>query len=199
MGTKQMTAIYLDPALVPAALRGGYKGKKFKVIVCTETTIPSDIGLWSGGSRNIWSAIDLATGRQIPLPGQMSSPCDKGRADHTVAIKPGFALVCHSMFRGKDMGLTFYLHPSNAARMLPAPCELSEHESLVLQATAGLKASYNGMDRYEMKARDHRYSSNSELPFPTREQWDAAKQALIARGLLNKAGAITPAGRNAAS
>jgi hypothetical protein len=192
-------AIFLDPALVPAALRGGYKGKKFKAIVCIETTIPSDIGLWSGGNRDTYSAIDLATGRQIPLPGQLSSPWDSSRADHTVAIKPGFALVRHTLFCGKDLGLTFYLHPDNAARMLPAPCKLTEHESLVLQATASLKSSYNGMDRYDMKARDHRYSPAGTQPFPTREQWEGAKQALIARGLLNKAGAITVAGRNAAA
>ena len=32
---------------------------------------------------------------------------------------------------------------------------------------------------------------------PTRAQWDEAKAALIGRGLLNKAGAITVTGRNA--
>jgi hypothetical protein len=39
--------------------------------------------------------------------------------------------------------------------------------------------------------------STERQPFPTREQWDAAKSALIARGLINKNGAITSAGRNA--
>jgi hypothetical protein len=33
--------------------------------------------------------------------------------------------------------------------------------------------------------------------FPTREQWQAAKDSLISKGLLNKAGAVTPKGRNA--
>ncbi len=32
---------------------------------------------------------------------------------------------------------------------------------------------------------------------PTRDEWNAAKTTLISKGLLNKAGAVTPAGRNA--
>jgi hypothetical protein len=188
--------IYLDPKMVPAALRGAYSGQKFKAVVCTETSIPADAGLWSGGTREVYDAIDMATGKTAAIPGQQSSPWNSARREVTVPIKPGYALVKHSWFCGTDMGLTFYVHPDNAVKLLPAPsAELTPDEKIVLQATCSFKSSYNGMDRYEMMKREA--SSLTSLPFPTRDEWNAAKQSLIAKGLLNKAGAVTPAGRNA--
>lgn len=195
-----MNTIHLDPAMVPTSMRGDYRGKQFKAVVCTETTIPADAGLWSGGSRDHYSAIDFANGTTRAIPGQQSSPWNEARRDVSVKIEPGFVLVCHSMFCGKDMGLTFYVHPDNATKLLPAPvAELTAHEKLVLQATCSFKASYGGMDRYEMMAGEVRYAGTKHVqpPFPTRPEWDAAKQSLIGKGLLNKAGAVTVAGRNA--
>lgn len=191
-----MTAIYLDPNMIPTALRGGYNGKKFKAVVTTEVTIPADAGLWSGGTRNTFQLIHLETGKAVQASDNMSSPWNEARKDQQITLQPGFAVVEHSLFCGKDMGLTFYVHPDNAAKLLPAPAaELSKHESIVLQATCSYKSSYNGRDRYQMARCDTRVVDLGT--FPTREQWDAAKQALIAKGLLNKAGAVTPAGRNA--
>jgi hypothetical protein len=97
------------------------------------------------------------------------------------------------------MGLTFYVHPDNAAKLLPAPgAELSAHESIVLQATCSYKSSYNGRDRYSMAHDDARWGKPGALEsFPTREQWQQAKDSLIAKGLLAKNGAVTPKGRNA--
>lgn len=188
--------IHLEPAMVPASLRGQYSGKTFKAMVCTETTIPADAGLWSGGTRELYHAIDLSTGAQVIIPGQDSIPWNGARRDRTIRIQPGFALVTHSMFCGKDMGLTFYVHPDNAAKLLPAPqAELSEHERIVLNATCSYKASYKGQDRYDM-ARRAVYGEARD-GFPSREEWATAKQSLILKGLLNKGGAITPAGRNA--
>jgi hypothetical protein len=91
------------------------------------------------------------------------------------------------------MGLTFYVHPQNAAALLPAPsAELSEHEQIVLNATCSLKSSHNGRDRYQMACEHY-----SRDPLMTREQWNLAKASLQAKGLLNKAGAVTVAGKNA--
>ena len=192
-----MTAIYLDPAMVPASLRGSYTGKKFKAVVCTEMTVPSDAGIWGGGSRDKYFAICFETGEHVAFPGQQSAPWDASRQDRVVKLESGFAVVCHSLFCGKDMGLTFYVHPDNAAKLLPAPTsELSDHEKLVLNATCSFKSSYQGKDRYDMMRDENRYATTKQ-PFPTCDEWNVAKQALIGKGLLNKAGAVTPAGRNA--
>lgn len=199
-----MDPIYLDARDVPAQFRVGYSGTKFQVIVCESVTIPADAGLWAGGSRDTFSAMRVADGAAIPFPGQQSAPWDASRTDRKVPLQPGFAVREHSHFCGKDMGLTFYLHPTDAAPMLPAPITLTETELLVLAYTAGRKSSYMGRNRYQMAREDHardaRYARPDGSPapgFPTLAGWDAAKASLVELGMLNRAGAITPAGRNA--
>lgn len=189
-----MKAIYLEPNQVPAYLKGDYSGKKFKAIVTENVSVPSDAGFWSGGSRETYSFVEIASGRSIPSPGQSNAPWGD-RQELSVTLPEGVALVCHSMFQGKDFGLTFYLRPENAQKLFPARDELSAHQKSVLQATRSYKSSYNGQDRYSM-ARGYAYGLEAEN-FPTRSQWEAAKLELIAQGYLNKAGAITPKGRNA--
>lgn len=191
-----MQTIHLEPNMIPATLRGSYEGKKFKARVVTEMTIPADAGLWSGGTRDTFRVIRLADGATVEAVNHNSAPWDRSRRDVHVKLEPGIAVIEHSMFCGKDMGLTFYVHPDNAAKLLPAPvAELTAHEKLVLSATSSYKSSYQGMDRYDMAKRDTRIVDLAT--FPTRDEWNAAKSALASRGLLNKAGAITPAGRNA--
>jgi hypothetical protein len=197
-----MTAIYLEPNKIPHHLRSGYNGKKFKAVVTTELTIPSHAGIWDGGSRDTYQLIHLETGKAVQASDNMSAPWNPARRDQHIKLEPGFAVVEHSQFCGKDMGLTFYVHPDNAAKLLPAPAaELTLHETIVLAATVSYKSSYNGRDRYDMAKTTWNYpwrASELKKPFPTRDEWDAAKAALAAKGLLNKAGAVTPAGRNQA-
>src|SRR5208282_4301670 len=81
---------------------------------------------------------------------QQSAPWSKERQEFNTPLPAGIAMVVHSMFCGKDMGLTFHVHPDSAAKLLPAGGEpLTETQKLVLNATASLKSSYNGKDRYE--------------------------------------------------
>lgn len=184
--------IHLDPEMVPAALRGSYNGKTFKAIVTESVTIPVTAGLWEGGSRDLYSVVSLDHGTR-EIPGQRLAPWSPGRGDHTVELLPGIVVVEHSIFCGKDMGLTFYVHPENATKLLPAPAaELTRLERVVLEATRSYKSSYAGMDRFQMAHRDYA----GKFAF-TRSEWDMAKAHLVELGMLNKAGAITNKGRNA--
>lgn len=195
-----MQTIHLDPAMVPPAMRGNYSGKQFKAIVSETVTIPADAGLWSGGSRETYRVIHLETGHDAPAADHNASPWDN-RRDNTITLQPGFAVVCHSLFCGKDMGLTFYVHPQNAAKLLPAPVELSELDKVILAYTRARKSSYAGKDRYAQAADDWQWKARGKTNklFYTRDQWEAGKADLATRGLLNKAGALTTAGKNAAS
>ena len=168
---------------VPAALRGSYTGKKFKAVVCTEMTIPMDAGLWSGGSRAEYSAINLENGKSMPFQGSNLAPWDGGRRDHKVTIVPGMAVVLHSMFCGKDMGLTFYIHPDNATKMLPAPVELSKEEKVVLTTIRSYKAAYR-----QQMAQGQGISGT---------QYAAILQSLTEKGMLHKGNRITTKGKNA--
>ena len=188
-----MNTIYLDPNQVPSRLRGDYKGKQFKAVVTDTVEIPITAGLWDGGSRDLYHFVELATGICFAIPNQSAAPWDKARHAYKGELPLGVVMVEHSWFCGKDAGLTFYVRPDAAAKLLPEKSEeLSEHEKIVLYATASYKSSYNGMDRYEM-AKSYAYGAQS---FPTRAEWDQAKASLIGKGMLNKAGAITNKGRN---
>lgn len=200
-----MTTIYLEQNQVPPILRGGYAGKKYRAEICETFTIPSDAGLWSGGSRDTYRLVSLDTGESVAAVNHNASPWDKRREEISGNLRPGVAIVKHCIFCGKDMGLTFYIHPDNAQKLLPAPAdEITGHRKTVLMATRNFKSSYGGMDRYDMAKRECQYQTackrfGLENPgeFPSRAQWDQAKAELIATGHLNKAGAITTKGRNA--
>lgn len=186
--------IALENAQVPAQLRGGYTGKKFEAVVTQSVTIPFSAGNWSGGSRDTYRLVNIETGESMAASDDMSAPWDRQRKDRTVELRPGFAVIRHTIFCGKDLGLTFFVHPDNAAKLLPAPMELTMLEKAILIATRQFKSSYMGRDRYDMMRDDCRYPAG---PFPTRAEWDSAKADLITKGMLNKAGAITVKGRNA--
>lgn len=190
------TTTYLEPNQVPAVLRGSYTGTKFRAIVAESVTVPSHAGLWDGGSRDTYELIDMATGESVPASDNVSAPWDP-RKDRKIELRPGYCVRQHTIFCGKDLGLRFYVHPDNAAKLLPPPpAPLTAHEKIVLEATCTLKASYNGQDRYDM-SRPPSWAIDKRAEFPTRAQWNDAKATLIARGYLNKAGAVTVAGRNA--
>jgi hypothetical protein len=188
--------IHLEPNDVPSMLRGKYSGKKFAARVVSEFNMPCDAGLWSGGSRDLYHAIDVTSGRVVALPGQSNAPWNKSREhENTYVMQPGIIIVKHSMFRGKDMGLTFYLHPDNATKLLPKPAlDLDFTQKLVLSATVGKKSHYMGRNRYQMTCDDLRDTPNK---MPTIEQWETAKAQLVVLGLLDKRGAVTVKGRNA--
>lgn len=196
-----MTKIYLEPSQVPAALRGAYNGKRFAATITPRVTIPADAGLWSGGTRESYSLISLETGQAYPNRMEGLSPFGNQRKEITIDLDPGMAIVRHSVFCGKDMGLEFFIHPDNAPAFLPSPeSALTPFERYVLTATRSLKSSYGGRDRYQMAQTEYscqRILSDAGEQFPSRAQWNETKAVLIAKGLLTKAGAITPAGRNA--
>lgn len=179
-----MTTIYLDPAQVPAHLKAGYTGKKFQAELVEAVTVPADSGLWSGGSRDTYFALDLSNGQRGLVSDIFSAPWDN-RQDKKIPLKSGFAVVKHKTFQGTDLGLTFYMLPTDAAPLLPPPAEeLTETELTVLAIIRGLKSGYRA-DQYQRKG-----ISPAEV--------EAIKARLIKGEYLNKAGAITPKGRNAA-
>lgn len=181
-----MQMIHLEPSQVPAHLKAGYTGKTFRARVCESLTISAEAGLWSGGSRETYQAIELATGRAVPASDDMSAPWSDSRKERTITLRSGFAVVASIMFKGKDLGLTFYVHPDDAIKLLPASTEeLTETEKKVLAVIRGLKSAYRAdqFNRLGIKA--------AEL--------EAIKASLTKRDYLNKVGAITVKGRNASN
>jgi hypothetical protein len=186
-----MKAVHLDAKMVPAQLRRGYRGKTMQAVVTETVAIPPGSGVWDDGSKESWRAVRIEDGATVGF---------SATTDNVVTLRPGFCIICHSITQGQDTGLTFYLNPLDAAPMLPAPVTLTAQERIVLEATHRYKASYAGKTRLDMARDDSRAWITDHIVGErqiTRVEWEAAKQALIGRGLLNKVGAITTAGRNA--
>jgi hypothetical protein len=161
-------------------------------------SMPIDAGLWSGGSRETYEIIRLSDGAAISDPAHKTGPfVDTGRRERIIQLEPGVCVRQRTIFCGKDHGLTFYLHPENAAALLPPAADLSDDEKIVLTSTRNYKSSYGGLDRYDMASNNARCRPKPRPPFMSRDDWNDTKAALIDRGLLNKVGAITTKGRNA--
>lgn len=180
-------AIYLEKNQVPKQLLGEYSGQKFRVVIANSVTLSNTY--WSGGTRSYYYSVDLVTGKRAMIAADSTAPQFGPCADgESIAIKQGYAIIEHSYFCGKDMGLVFYIRSENAAKLLPEKIEgLTDCELCLLDATAGLKSSYAGRKpRIEMM---HANGFNDD-------QIHDARQSLIEKKLLRKNGSITVAGRN---
>lgn len=165
----------------------GYKGRKFKL----STRIPSRLdSYWDGGSRDYYAFYCVPTNKTHSVHSNHPFFEQGQPRDLPGGLPQGMILVRHSIFCGKDMGITFHANEQDLAPLIPEQTDLTPDEKTVLHFTSGLKPSYNGIKNY----RFHRAKEKTGI---TLEQWNAAKQALINTKHLNKAGAITPKGRNA--
>jgi hypothetical protein len=182
--------IHLEPEQVPPMLKAGYSGRTFKAVI-TESVTLSDT-YWSGGTRSTYQAVNLDTGqRYSPNQADCAPHHFGGKLEGvTFQIPPRTVIVEHVIFCGKDHGITLHARAEDIQPTLPAAVTLSTDEQTVLAATVGLKSSYGGIPNF----RWHEANKSTGI---TLDRWDAAKAACIARGWLNKAGAITTAGRNA--
>lgn len=108
-----------------------------------------------------------------------------------VRLQAGIVIIERSYFRGKDSGITIYVHPANSNMLaLPAPkAELTWSQQVVLIATCSLKSSYGGISNY-------RFHEARQRVGITTPEWDTAKAELQAMKFLNAAGAVTSEGRN---
>lgn len=162
-----------------------YTGNKFKLRITDSVNASSS---WQGGSRDYYKFVKL-DGMKVTDDMPAQSQFDKTVPGlKSVKLIDGVICVEHSIFCGKDHGITIHICEANAVPLLPAPVELTPAERIVLIATCSYKASYDGRKPREEEAA--RYGVD-------KEQYETAKSSLIARRFLNKAGAITVDGRNA--
>ena len=160
----------------------GYNGRKF-AFKATESVELHDMD-WSGGTHSDYAGVNLATRQAIAVP-DLHLP----RTTPTVALHQGLAIVEHRRFCGKDMGIVFHVHPTDAPQMLPPAVEATDDEKIVLAFTGALKNTYSGRKNIRLTEAHRAYRI-------TADRWVAAQDSLKARKLLTKSGAITPDGRN---
>lgn len=169
--------MYLERKDLPPHLQHLHSTGKIRVEVTDSVTIHADAGTWSGGTREIYTAVELATGRAVSITDTFSAPWSSERTSKQILLKPGYAIAKTGSWCGKSAGLTLFMMADNAAPLLPAPAQLTPDEQHVIDETCRLKSGYR--------------------VFTPAQQ--ACKPGLIARGFLTKQGAVTVKGRNARS
>lgn len=107
-----------DKAIKPilTACYPEWKGRKVSLAVCASYQM-SDY--WSEGSRNFVKAYYLPNGSTAETSPWANIPWDK-RATARVQIPAGVALVEHSIFCGKDAGVTIYVGADDLTKLLPS-------------------------------------------------------------------------------
>ncbi len=95
---------------IPAKLRQGKKRSAYVSIV-TEAHIPSDAGLWSGGSRDLYHSLNLSNGMTAPAVSfHNSAPFSgTGRRDVTIPLQSGLCVVRTGTFCGKESAPHYYI------------------------------------------------------------------------------------------
>ena len=96
----------VDPNIRAIAMRAfpNYKGRTFRHDTSGHVTF-YDLN-WGGGTRNSYTAVRLSDMRA--QAGTVMAPWNNPIEGKTVDIPPGFAIVEHTIFCGKDMGLRVY-------------------------------------------------------------------------------------------
>lgn len=169
-----------------------YNGKKISLRVVSSETKFSVKSFWDDGNRNFYTFLPLnkEVSDKILTVADQHPVFDRQIPGADVAtLPPEFACVVrhHS---GSKQSITVIINEANAPKFLPeAPAELSHDEEIVLNYTSCLKSTYAGIKNY-------RFVEASRCTGITLEHWESAKQSLISKGLLNKAGAVTVKGKN---
>lgn len=109
----------LDPIKVKAKSPAGmlmklafpdYNGRKFKVYAKNGKMNLNSY--WDGGSRNYFKILRLEDGSLMDVP-QNGTIFDKMNFSNTSYPAVGYAVVEHTIFCGKDLGLRLYVHPDD--------------------------------------------------------------------------------------
>lgn len=118
-----------------------------------------------------------------------ANPFENYAVDNDNTLKnmaPGYCILLGYEGGGHPTHATLYIHPENAAKMLPEKSSISERERLILGAYVGLTSA----------GRKNEWARNPELKPSEGEITSLVEMGLLSR---NKAGAvsITTAGKNA--
>jgi hypothetical protein len=170
-----------DPT-VAALIDAAFPDWKAQAVEAIVTDSVSFYGTnWDGGSRRTYVIVrlaDLATYRIEQAPFLRRSELHENRYE----LPEGLVVVVRRESRYD--GTEIYTAAANVAPLLPPPVELSDDEQIVLVATCSLKG--------HVRLQEANFWTKI-----TADRYEAAKASLIARKLLNKAGAVTVEGRNA--
>lgn len=170
----------------------GYGGHNFQVIAA-EKVNPSSY--WDEGGRSLYYAVSLANGEAKKLDTEAHPMFNASRYNKVTnngegwAIPEGVGVVEHR--QGPYPYVILFVRQDNMPLGIKENKPLSQEEKIVLFSTS-FKSSYAGISNY-------RFVEAARCTRIKHSAYEAAKESLIAKGFLDKRGAITTDGRNAKS
>lgn len=157
-----------------------YNGRKFQVRIVPERTPISVHSYWDGGSREYYVALNLLTYKAMEIPENGGMNSSKKLAP--ISITENFCLVEHSIYMGKDMGLTFIICEKNATALLPSKDNLDKKERGVLLVLRSYKPAFR-----------REYARQLGI---SAQEYDQIVANLKVKQYVGPTGGITPKGRN---
>ena len=167
-----------------AATFPDYKGKKIKVVI---GDIPTNLSsYWSNGSREYYVFYNLANGnaKAVPESGSGFGKYPDTPKVNTQSMPDAVVLVNHTIFSGKDLGITIYAKPGAVEPLLPPPDDnsLSNEEIFTMILIRSLKS-------FARKEEAGRYGVSTK-------QYEDAVKSLQVKGYVAKNGSLSTDGKN---
>lgn len=109
-----------DPIVAAICAAIGYNGQK---ISYTLNEAPNELNsYWDGGSKDSYTFFNLDTLKAFQLPSNHPFfEADKPRTLN--GLPPRVLLIKHTIFCGKDLGLTIYSNSEDRAKLIGSPIE----------------------------------------------------------------------------
>jgi hypothetical protein len=112
--THSQTLTRKQAAKIIAATFPNYKGRKIRLEHVAKVTF-SDTN-WCEGSRSQYAAM-ATNGQSEVLNMKGVAPWNNPIEGKTFPLPPGYLIVEHTIFCGKDCGLTVYMNPDSAGEL----------------------------------------------------------------------------------
>ena len=161
-----------------------YSGRKIKL----STDIPDHLdSFWNGGSKNSFCFIS-SDFKKFSVPNNHPF-YDNSNYRKLSTLPKNVFLIMHSIFCGKDSGITIFCNSEMISGLIPKTVSISNDEKIVLKFTDASVNTYAGITNLRFK-NANRCNGISEM------EWNIAKSSLISQKMLRKNGSITCAGKN---
>ena len=156
-----------------------YNGRKYKVISQSTYRLKN---YWDGGSKEDCVLVNRETGLFHTPEYETQNP-HTSLAHANFEIPVNHFIITHSIFMGKDAGITFYVRPEEMPKDLSSNDNLTFEQKVVLSCFSSFKSSYR---------------KDEGLRIVSSQEWDSAKASLVEAGYISSKNSLTTKGKNAA-
>ena len=110
----------MTPALktILALTYPNYRGRKYRLEHAREITLHDRD--WSGGTHSDYIILrDVGNGIEVAETPPFRPSAGPAAYAPTLALQPGYVVVQHEQFCGRDIGITLYVNPDTNTGILP--------------------------------------------------------------------------------